>query len=256
MSIVNIASYKFVPVPDPARWLEPLKERCQSLELKGTIIIAPEGINIFVAGTRAAITSFKEYLQNDPLFGGRFEELDIKESFSENQPFRKIVVRIAKEIITMRYPQAPCPSQKRAPAVTARKLKEWLDKGQDDDGREIVLLDTRNAFEIELGTFKNAKSLELNIFSEFPAAIQELHKNSQFNDKTVVSFCTGGIRCEKAVLYLEQLGLPKVYQLDGGILRYFEDVGGEHWNGECFVFDDRYALDPALQPTTKLRPKT
>ena len=252
---MNIACYKFTPVPEPELLLEPLKERCQSLLLRGTIILAPEGLNMFLAGTRAAIDSFLNYLRNDPIFAGSFNELEIKESFSESQPFRKMVVRIAKEIITMRQPQTPCPSQNRAPSVTPRTLKTWLDRGHDDDGREVVLLDTRNAFEVELGTFKDAKSLQINMFTEFPSALQQLTDGEQLKDKTVVSFCTGGVRCEKAVLFMEQQGLNKVFQLDGGILRYFEDVGGDHWEGECFVFDERYALDPSLQPTSKIRPK-
>ncbi|MBX9567275.1 MAG: sulfurtransferase [Candidatus Obscuribacterales bacterium] len=255
MSIVNIACYKFVPVSEPELWREPLKERCQSLELRGTIILAPEGINLFLAGSRAAIDSFVQYLRKDPLFGGSFDELEIKESFSESQPFRKMVVRLAKEIITMRHSETPCPSQKRAPAVSAKTLKVWLDRGYDDDGREVVLLDTRNQFEVDLGTFENAKSLEIGMFSEFPSEFEKFNQSISLADKTVVSFCTGGVRCEKAVLFMENLGLPKVFQLDGGILRYFEEVGGEHWQGECFVFDDRYALDPALQPTSKIRPK-
>lgn len=225
------------------------------LELRGTVILAPEGINVFLAGTRPSIDLFLNYLQNDELFNGLFENLDVKESFTGNQPFRKMVVRLAKEIITMRHPQTPCPSQKRAPSVSAATLKEWLDRGHDDEGREVVLLDTRNEFEVELGTFNNAKSLEISMFSEFPSEFEKLRTREQLEDKTVVSFCTGGVRCEKAVLFMENLGLPKVFQLDGGILRYFEEVGGEHWQGECFVFDDRYALDPSLQPTTKIRPK-
>lgn len=210
---------------------------------------------MFLAGDRPSITNFLEYLQTDPLFGGRFEELEVKESFSETQPFGKMVVRLAKEIITMRHPMTPCPSKKRAPVVSAQTLKQWLDKGHDDDGREVVLLDTRNGFEVELGTFNEAKSLDIEMFSEFPAAVQKLNAEEPLAEKTVVSFCTGGVRCEKAVLLLEEMGLPNVFQLDGGILRYFEEVGGAHWQGECFVFDDRYALDPALQPTSKIRPK-
>lgn len=255
MSTVNIATYKFVPILEPEFWREPLRDRCSTLDLKGTIIVAPEGINVFLAGTREAISSFLDYLRNDALFQGRFADLDIKESFSESQPFGKMVVRIAKEIITMRHPGTPCPSDRRAPSVSPQQLKDWLDRGVDDDGRPVVLLDTRNDFEVKMGTFKNALELNLDMFSQFPSRFEQLSKDSNLADKTVVSFCTGGVRCEKAVLFMEGLGLEKVYQLDGGILRYFEDVGGEHWDGECFVFDDRYALDPALQATTKIRPK-
>lgn len=253
MSIVNVAAYKFIRVPAPAQWQAALKERCGELALKGTIILAEEGINLFLAGERAAINEFFEYLRQDKLFDGRFNDLEIKESFSSSQPFRRMVVRIAKEIITMRHPTI-CPEDKRAPFIGARKLKDWLDQGHDDEGRELVLLDTRNAFEVEVGTFKGAVDFSIERFSQFPDAIAgTLEKQSDLKEKTIVSFCTGGIRCEKAVLFMQELNLPRVFQLDGGILRYFEEVGGEHWQGECFVFDERIALDPQLRTTERYK---
>lgn len=251
VSIVNIAAYKFVSVPDPEAWISPLKEQCVQLALKGTIVLAQEGINLFLAGSRESIDSFLSYLRGDALFEGRFAELDVKESLSQNQPFRKMVVRVAKEIITMRHPTIR-PADARASAVEPATLRKWLDQGHDDEGREIVLLDTRNAFEVEMGTFEHAKSFDIEKFSQFPDVIRELVNGatSPLADKTIVSFCTGGIRCEKAALYMQDIGLEHVFQLQGGILRYFEDVGGAHWQGECFVFDERVALDPQLQPTT------
>lgn len=251
MSIVNIAVYKFVSVPEPEAWILPLKERCAALALKGTIVLATEGINLFLAGSREAIDAFLCFLGNEPLFDKRFAELDVKESLSESQPFRKMVVRVAKEIITMRHPTIR-PADARASAVEPVTLRKWLDQGHDDEGRQIVLLDTRNAFEVEIGTFENARSFDIEKFSQFPDVISELmnDETAPLADKTVVSFCTGGIRCEKAALYMQDIGLSNVFQLQGGILRYFEDVGGAHWKGECFVFDERVALDPQLQPTS------
>lgn len=248
MSILNIAAYKFIAVPDPRAWLSPLKEVCVRLSLKGTIILASEGINLCVAGDREKVSEFLFYLKNDALFGNRFQELDVKESVSSFQPFGKMVVRAAKEIITMRQ-EVSCPATSRAPAIDAATLKQWLDLGLDDQGREIIMLDTRDAFEVAIGTFENAVSFQIDKFSQFPGAIQKLMRQTDLTNKTIVSFCTGGIRCEKAAIYMQELGLPHVYQLDGGILRYFEKVGGEHWQGECFVFDERIALDSSLQQT-------
>lgn len=251
--IINIAAYKFVGISQPADWVEPLKDKCQQLSLKGTIVLSTEGINLFLAGTRESIDEFLHFLRGDSLFQQRFYDLPIKESLSDNQPFGKMVVRVAREIITMRHPTIR-PEGRRASAVDAVTLKQWLAQGHDDERREIVMLDTRNDFEVEMGTFEGAIDLTLTKFSEFPEKIREtLDSDESLKDKTIVSFCTGGIRCEKAALYLQELGHPKVLQLDGGILRYFEDVGGAHWNGECFVFDERVSLDPALRPSRYAR---
>ena len=130
--------------------------------------------------------------------------------------------------------------------MDARTLKRWLDSGQDDAGRPVVTLETRNRYEIEAGTFKNAIDWQLDKFTEFPQAVQA-HRE-ELAGKTVVSFCTGGIRCEKAAIYLEEAGISNVYQLDGGILSYFEECGQAHFEGECFVFDDRRAVNAALKP--------
>jgi UPF0176 protein len=228
-----------------------MQKRCQELALKGTIVLAEEGINLFLAGGEEPIETFIAYLSDDPLFGGRFRDMDIKYSRSGNKPFKRMVVRVAKEIITMRHPMIQ-PEASRAPAVDAKTLKAWLDQGQDDQGRSVVLLDTRNAFEVDMGTFDGAVRFDIERFSEFPDAVKTLFAEQEaIKDKTIVSFCTGGIRCEKAALFMQELDVPHVYQLDGGILRYFEDAGGAHWNGECFVFDERVAVDTQLQPTVK-----
>ncbi|MDO9218764.1 MAG: sulfurtransferase, partial [Lacisediminimonas sp.] len=135
----------------------------------------------------------------------------------------------------------------RAPVVEAATLKRWLDQGHDDAGKPVVMVDTRNAFEVDVGTFVNTIDYRIEKFSEFPAVI-EAHR-SELADKTVVTFCTGGIRCEKAAIHMHNVGFDSVYQLDGGILKYFEEVGGAHYTGDCFVFDKRTALNPQLEAT-------
>jgi len=246
MSIVNLAAYKFVTIEATEAWRPHLAERCEALALRGTILLAPEGINLFVAGPRAAADAFIDYLRHDPLFEGKFADLQFKESLSDTQPFRRMLVKLKREIITMKKP-AIKPELGRAPAVDAPTLKRWLDAGHDDAGRPVVMLDTRNAFEVDVGTFDDALDYRITKFSEFPAVI-EAHR-ADLEGKTVVSFCTGGIRCEKAAIHMKEVGIEHVYQLEGGILKYFEEVGGAHYHGECFVFDYRTALNPQLAPT-------
>lgn len=250
MLIVNIAAYKFIEVPRPSTWRDALKTRCEELGVMGSIVLAPEGINLFMAGARSSIDSFLNFLRHDKLFERRFENIEVKESLSEHQPFRRIVVRLKKEIITMKHPMI-CPGDERAPGIDPQTLKKWLDQGHDDNGRELVLLDTRNNFEIDIGTFEGSLNVGIDSFSEFPQKFLGTASNGtvDLQGKTIVSFCTGGIRCEKAALFLRDVKFENVFQLNGGILRYFEEVGGAHWNGECFVFDRRVALDPDLQTT-------
>lgn len=251
MEIVNISAYKFADVPNPDDWRSALKERGDELGLLGSILLAPEGINVFLAGARASIDTYMKFLRTDELFGGRFADLVGKESITDYQPFKRMVVRIKKEIITMKHPMIR-PADTRASAVDAKTLKKWLDQGHDDNGREVLLLDTRNQYEVDIGTFNGALSLQIDFFSEFPDKLQSTAGDTKadLENKTIVSFCTGGIRCEKAVLLMKEANFENVYQLDGGILKYFEEVGGDHWTGECFVFDRRVALDPQLQATT------
>ncbi|KAF1027975.1 MAG: hypothetical protein GAK40_00981 [Burkholderia plantarii] len=247
MSIVNLAAYRFVTIESPEAWRPLVTERCQALGLRGTILLAPEGINLFVAGPREATDAFVAYLREDPLFAGKFADLSFKESLSDSQPFRRMLVRLKREIITMKKP-AIQPELGRAPSVDARTLKAWLDRGHDDAGRPVVMLDTRNAFEVDVGTFDDALDYRIEKFSEFPDAIEA--NRADLEGKTVVSFCTGGIRCEKAAIHMKDVGIDHVYQLEGGILKYFEEVGGAHYHGDCFVFDYRTALNPQLEPTT------
>lgn len=241
MSIVNIAAYRFVGLDD----LSDLRERAHTAatqaDLHGTVLLAPEGINLFLAGTAQNIQAFLDWLRQD----SRFADLEVKYSYSDDVPFRKMLVKIKREIIRMDHPSVR-PEGGRAPAVDALTLQRWLQNGHDDTGAEIVMVDTRNDFEVDAGTFEGALDFRIAKFTQFPAAI--LENRAALAGKTVVTFCTGGIRCEKAALYMADAGIANVYQLEGGILKYFEEAGGAGYRGDCFVFDERRALDPALAP--------
>jgi UPF0176 protein len=243
---VNIAAYKFITFED-LEAIRPLyQETCLALGLKGTILLTPEGINLFLSGTRAHIDSFLLWVRSD----ARFADLEVKESYSDEQSHKRMLVKIKKEIITMRMPLIK-PELGRAPAVTAATLKRWLDQGHDDGGKPVVMVDTRNAFEVDVGTFDNTIDYRIEKFTEFPAVIAA--NRAALADKTVVTFCTGGIRCEKAAIHMQDIGYDSVYQLEGGILKYFEEVGGAHYTGDCFVFDYRTALTPQLQPSVTVQ---
>ena len=244
--IVNISAYKFVTLDNIAELRPRFQQRCMELGLKGTILLAPEGINMFLAGSRAAIDGYMTWMHQDP----RLADIVAKESLSDRQPFRRMLVRLKKEIITMKHPLIR-PELGRAPAVSAHDLKRWLDQGHDDDGKPVVMVDTRNAFEVDVGTFEQTLDYRISKFSEFPEVIAQ--NKAQLGDKTVVTFCTGGIRCEKAAIYMRDIGYQRVFQLDGGILKYFEEVGGAHYKGDCFVFDQRTALNPQLEETTTVQ---
>jgi UPF0176 protein len=241
-SIVNIAAYKFISFNDTAEKRPLFLAFCQKHNLRGTVILSPEGINLFLAGSRPDIDAFLSWLRADT----RFADIQVKESLSDKQPFTRMLVKLKAEIITMKHPLIK-PEEGRAPFVEAKTLKRWLDQGHDDNGKPVVMVDTRNAFEVDVGTFDNTIDYRINKFTEFPQVIAD-HKD-ELNDKTVVTFCTGGIRCEKAAIHMQNIGYDSVYQLEGGILKYFEEVGGAHYNGDCFVFDYRTALNPQLEET-------
>ena len=241
-TVLNISTYKFVPLPDAAALREVLLARAQALQLKGTILLAEEGINMFLAGPADDVRSFVTQLQHDP----RFADIAPKESWSDTQPFKKMLVKLKGEIIRMNHPTIK-PADGRAPSVAPATVKRWLDQGHDDNGRPVVTLDTRNDFEVDEGTFEGAIDWRITKFTEFPDAFRA-HLD-ELQDKTVVSFCTGGIRCEKAAILMREEGLEHVYQLEGGILKYFEETDGSHYRGGCFVFDERRALGADLQST-------
>jgi len=237
--ILNIAAYLFVSLDKLEELRSRMLQECNERHLKGTVLLTGEGINLFLAGAELEMRGFLKWLRSD----SRFAAIEAKESWSDEQPFKKMLIKLKSEIIRMNHPSIQ-PEKGRANFIAPQKLKEWLDRGTDDLGRPVVMLDTRNAFEIDYGTFENALHFNIEKFTEFPEAITK-HKE-ELLDKTIVSFCTGGIRCEKSGLYMREIGMEHTYQLEGGILKYFEEVGAAHYEGSCFVFDEREALEPSL----------
>ena len=234
---INIAAYLFASLTNLEERRKTLRSLCHNLALRGTIILSPEGINLFVAGTRANIDTFLWELRADP----QLADIPVKESLSDHQPFERMLIKIKDEIIAFGV-DGIAPQEYTSKRIMPQELKEWL-----DSGKSVTLLDTRNDYEVELGTFESAIPIGVNHFRDFPEAVDKLPV--EMKQQPIVTFCTGGIRCEKAAPYLESRGFTNVYQLDGGILKYFEDCGGEHYNGDCFVFDRRVAVDSSLEET-------
>jgi UPF0176 protein len=237
MDIVNIAAYKFLPLTDLKRRRASLLALCREWELKGTILLSEEGINLFVAGAEDKINNLLGELRSWP----GLADLEAKFSYTHHQPFRRMLVRIKREIIAFGV-EGIDPGKRTSPKLPPAELKRWL-----DEGRPVTLLDTRNDYEVKLGTFKNALPIGVNHFRDFPEAVRKLPE--ELKEQPIVMFCTGGIRCEKAGPFMEREGFKNIYQLEGGILKYFEECGGAHYEGECFVFDHRTGLDPNLQET-------
>jgi UPF0176 protein len=235
--ITNLSAYQFTPLDDLGALREQLLTAALAQQLKGTVLLSREGINLFVAGRSSGIQIFLEELRRVP----GLETLTPKLSHSAQQPFGRMQVKIKKEIITFGLPDID-PARRPARKLSPEILKRWL-----DEGRRIILLDTRNEYEVKLGTFRGAVDPGIKRFRDFPAAAARF--TDSIKSSTVVTFCTGGIRCEKAAPFLEQQGWSDVYQLDGGILKYFEACGGAHFEGECFVFDERVGVDAALRET-------
>ncbi len=235
--ISNIAAYKFVMLPDIRALRARLLALCKSWELKGTILLSAEGINLFVAGAPEKVELLLGELRSLP----GLEDLSPKFSETEHQPFTRMLVRLKKEIIAFGV-EGINPAKRTSPKLTAKELKQWL-----DEGRPVTLLDTRNDYEVKLGTFRNALPIGVDHFREFPEAVRRLPPSMK--ERPIVMFCTGGVRCEKAGPFMEREGFKQIFQLDGGILKYFEECGGAHYDGECFVFDQRVGLDPSLQET-------
>ncbi|WP_284616454.1 sulfurtransferase [Aquabacterium humicola] len=239
--VLNISTYRFVPLDGLPALRDHLFAEAEARALKGTVLLAEEGINLFLAGAPEAIDGWLDVLRADARFAG----LDAKRSFSDTMPFKRLKVKVKREIIRMNRP-AVRPATGRAPAISASTLARWIGQGHDDAGRPLLMLDTRNGFEVDAGAFEGAVDWRLHKFSDFPAALEA--QRAALQDHTVVSYCTGGIRCEKAALVMQAMGLEHSFQLEGGIMKYFEDTGGAApgWRGRCFVFDERVALDTSL----------
>jgi UPF0176 protein len=239
LPITNIAAYHFTSLNDLPLWRERIFNKTDELELKGTVLLAHEGINLFLAGHRERVDAFLTWLRGCVPFAA----IKVKFSDSEAVPFKRLKVKVKNEIIRMNHP-AIHPAEGRAPAVDPVTARRWIEMGCDDEGRALLMLDTRNDFEVQAGTFKDALNWHIDRFTQFPEAVQQ-HLD-ELQGKTVISFCTGGIRCEKAAIYMREAGVKNIYQLDGGILQYFEDTDGYGFEGNCFVFDERETLDIEL----------
>ncbi|MCF8466054.1 MAG: rhodanese-related sulfurtransferase [Sneathiella sp.] len=230
------ALYKFVDLPDYEDLQEKFLTLCKSNNIQGTLLLAQEGINGTVSGTRAAIDALLDFLKSDP----RFDDVQHKEAFNETQPFYRMKVRLKKEIVTLGAPGL----DPRETVGTYVKPKDWDGLISDP---EILLVDTRNDYEVEVGTFRGAINPETKTFREFKDFVEE--KLDVTRHKKVAMFCTGGIRCEKSTSYLLSKGFENVYHLQGGILQYLEDIPKEKssWEGECFVFDQRVTVNHDLE---------
>jgi UPF0176 protein len=236
MSYVVAALYKFVTLPDYRELREPLLERCLQEGLRGTLLLAEEGINGTVSGSRLGLDRVLAWLRSDP----RFTDLEHKESLHDEQPFLRMKVKLKREIVTMGVPQVD-PKRRVGSYVRASDWNSLL------DDPELTLLDTRNDYECAIGSFRGALDPGISNFRDFPRWVRE-NLDPRVNRK-VAMFCTGGIRCEKASSYLLEQGFEAVYHLKGGVLQYFEDVPASEsaWEGECFVFDERVAVDQELR---------
>ena len=230
------ALYQFVRLDDFEEFRNLLRELMVELEIKGTILLALEGINGTISGKQTSINKFLEFLEKN----GRFDQLEIKFSHSESTPFKRLKVKLKKEIVTLGVSGID-PKESVGTYVSPQ---DWNELISDPD---VILIDTRNDYEYEIGTFKGAVNPNTETFREFP----EYTKNNleQYKGKKVAMFCTGGIRCEKSTAYLKTQGFDTVYHLQGGILKYLEDIPeqGSMWEGECFVFDERVAVKHNLE---------
>lgn len=242
-SIINLSGYRFVHLADLPDIQERFKRSLGDIGIQGNIMLASEGINIGLAGTAEQVAATRAFLDEDP----RFADLWFKESLSVDVPYRRLRVRVRTEIIAFDGKQSERlqAQRPRAPAIAPETLCQWL-----DESRNITLLDTRNDYEIESGTFTQAKHLDIKQFRKFKAAVRQAVDAGELDkNEPTVTFCTGGIRCEKAAPWLLEIGFREVYQIEGGLLNYLETCGSNHWDGDCFVFDERVELTPELKPT-------
>ena len=236
-SVVNIAGYRFEPLFDPIDLVSVYQQKCDELELKGTMLISKNGINFSLAGTQQATDTIIAFLEED----NRFLNIPLKVTYSETQPFRRMKVRLKKEIISLGRKDIN-PRELTGERISPQDLKNLLDNKE-----EVLVLDTRNEYETRVGKFENAIDLNLDTFRDFPKAVESLPE--EYKDKQIVMYCTGGIRCEKASAVMLKAGFADVKQLEGGVLDYFKETGGAYWEGDCFVFDERVALDTELNET-------
>jgi len=224
----NILFYKYISIENPNTFREKQFKLCRELNLLGTILIAKEGINGCLSGKEKDIQKYMDELHKDV----RFSDVKFKVTKARKHNFKRLSVRIRKEIVTSKL---KVDIRNAAPYVEPKQMEQLLDKNEN-----LILLDARNDYEYKIGRFKDAIHLDLDTFRQFPDKISQLKK---LKNKKIVTYCTGGVRCEKASAYLREQGLLDVHQLHGGILAYGNEVGNKHWQGKCFVFDKRGAIE-------------
>ena len=237
LDVLNIAGYKFEPLYDVEVLVPEFQSVCDDLKLKGSVYLSPNGINFSLAGSEESIEEYLHFMEQDK----RFLDIPLKKTYSETQPFRRMKVRPKKEIISLGRDDIN-PRELTGGYVTPKELYSMYENNDD-----VIVLDTRNEYETRVGLFENAVDLQLDTFRDFPDAIEQLPE--EYKDKQIVMYCTGGIRCEKASAVMLKAGFSDVKQLEGGVLDYFKETGGKYWNGDCFVFDERVALDTELNET-------
>jgi len=237
LDVLNIAGYKFEPLDDVEVLVPEFQLVCNDLELKGSVYLSPNGINFSLAGSEEAIEQYLHFMEQDK----RFLDVPLKKTYSETQPFRRMKVRPKKEIISLGRDDIN-PRELTGGYITPKELYTMYENNED-----VIVLDTRNEYETRVGLFENAVDLQLDTFRDFPNAIKQLPE--EYKEKQIVMYCTGGIRCEKASAVMLKAGFSDVKQLEGGVLDYFKETGGKYWNGDCFVFDERVALDTDLNET-------
>lgn len=230
--MLNISGYKFVGLTNLEKWQHDCLSQCNTLKLKGTVVWSHEGINVMLAGPADAIEAWITWLHTFQ----EFYDIQFKESESDIQPFGRMRVKIKKELV----PGSIHPTALSAPAISPLELKAWYESKKD-----FVIIDARNNYEVKMGKFKNALDIQIETFNQFSKKIAALP--AALREKPIVLYCTGGIRCEKAAPLALQAGFKTVYQLEGGILKYFEECGSAFYEGECFVFDSRHALQANLK---------
>ena len=237
LEFLNVAGYKFEPLENLDSLIPEFQNKCDELGLKGSVYLSPNGINFSIAGTEENIDTYIEFMEED----SRFRDIPLKKTYSETQPFRRMKVRLKKEIISLGRDDIN-PRELTGDYISPRELFEMYETKED-----VIVLDTRNEYETRVGLFENAVDLQLDTFRDFPSAIETLPE--EYKNKQIVMYCTGGIRCEKASAVMMKAGFSDVKQLEGGVLDYFKETGGAYWNGDCFVFDERVALDKELKET-------
>ena len=233
--LVNTTAYQFLDIDHPDAVRRDLRRICVQQKLLGTATVAPEGLNLSMAGAAHGIAALEHYLIHDTPFA----QLKFQHSPTDTAPFTRLAVKTRPALLSLQL-ETPVTDRRPGRPLPPRELRQWLDQG-----RSFRLLDLRNNFETRLGQFAQAEILALKHFRDLPQAASPLMPNS----RPTVMYCTGGIRCEVGSSWLQEQGHSNVWQLEGGILNYFKQCQGAHWVGECFVFDDRLAINPSLRAT-------